>query len=427
MDDQKYQQLLKQCEKEDTQIQDEDKRKYLAKNGKLYTLQDQQEKRVLRIWEVEAVLLEAHGGLTRGHFRVKATTSCIRKRFWWPKMVNQISDYVESCEVCQKKNRRRMIPPMVPIEVEGPFDRIGIDFVGPLPVTSRGNQFILVATDYFTKYPEARATFNNRAATVAQFIFEEIICRHGCPKKIQTDRGSHFNCQLVKELCNQFNIKYIPVSPYHPQANGLVERFNGTLCTALAKFVQHEKDEWDRYIPGTLMAYRSTQQHTTKFSPSYLTYGREFRLPLDLEWGIEQSSPQTILERTAQIVTRFEPDQAQALANIQEQQPRQKKQHDKKAKQKEFYIGDKVLRHVTKLLTSHSAKFDDQWEGPFRIHQVFGNGTYKLRNMQDELIRAPAHGSRLKLYKEREFQPTVLIEPTPLQETTNEENTQEQQ
>ena len=125
-----------------------------------------------------------------------------------------------------------------------PFERIGIDFVGPLERTKDGNKYILVVTDYLTKWPEAEAMKEATAKNVVEFIYRKIICTHGCPKVILSDRGTHFRNKLVDGLCEKFEIKHKLSSPYHPQTNGLVERFNRTLCESLAK-VSERENEWD--------------------------------------------------------------------------------------------------------------------------------------------------------------------------------------
>src|SRR5205823_2423980 len=111
------------------------------------------------------------------------------------------------------------------IEAKEPFYMVGINFVGPLPITEKGNKYIIVAMDYFTKWPEAKAVKEATAKEVSTFILEEIICRHGCPKRILSDRGSHFNNEMIKELMGKFKIKHGFSTPYHPKTNGLVERF----------------------------------------------------------------------------------------------------------------------------------------------------------------------------------------------------------
>ena len=96
-----------------------------------------------------------------------------------------------------------------------------------------------------------------------------------------TDRGTHFVNELLDALCQQLGTKHSLSTAYHPQTNGLVERFNRTLCEALAKYANEEKDDWDLYIPSVLFAYRNMKHNTTKFEPFYLTYGRKATLPID--------------------------------------------------------------------------------------------------------------------------------------------------
>ena len=102
--------------------------------------------------------------------------------------------------------------------------------------------------DYFTKWPEAKPVKEATAKEVSKFIYEDIICRHGCPMKILSDRGSHFNNEMIKDLMEKFKIKWNFSTSYHPETNGLVERFNRTLGSALAKLSTN--DNWDTKISG---------------------------------------------------------------------------------------------------------------------------------------------------------------------------------
>src|SRR5206468_675499 len=113
------------------------------------------------------------------------------------------------------------------------------------------------------KWPEAKPMRDATAENVVKFIYERIICRHRCSKIIMSDRGTHFKNKLVDELCRKFEIKHKLSSPYHPQTNGLVERFNCTLCEALAK-VSEKENQWDEHIEQLLFAYRTTKHSTTK-------------------------------------------------------------------------------------------------------------------------------------------------------------------
>ena len=134
--------------------------------------------------------------------------------------------------------------------------------------------------NYFTKWPEAKPLPRATVEVTSDFIYNEIIYRHGCPKYLLSDRGTHFNNKIIKELTKKFEIKHLFSSPYHPQTNGLVERFNRTLCESLAKMV-NKVEEWDDYIIPILFAYRTSKQAATKMIPFFLIYEREAVLPLD--------------------------------------------------------------------------------------------------------------------------------------------------
>src|ERR1044071_1669824 len=129
----------------------------------------------------------------------------------------------------KKNNLIRMIPP---IDL---FQRWGIDIVGPLLMTEDGNRYIIVAINYFSKWTEARPLRHANAILVATFIYEEIICRYRPPTVIQSDQDTHFINQVIKQLTERFRIKHSISSAYHSQSNGLVERFNRTLCEGIAK------------------------------------------------------------------------------------------------------------------------------------------------------------------------------------------------
>jgi hypothetical protein len=211
-----------------------------------------------------------------------------------------------------------------PIPTHSPFYQVGIDFVGPLPVTANGNKYIIVAIDYLTKWPEARPVPQATAEETIKFIYEEIICHHGCPQKILTDRGTHFNNQLVDGLMNYFEIKHLLSTPYHPQTNGLVERFNRTLCESLAKLVT-KVDTWDEYVSPVLFAYRTSKNSTTKISPFYLVYGRQASLPLDNLSGNEER----LAERLTNLIDGLPHVREFTKQRIDQQQSKQKAYHDK--------------------------------------------------------------------------------------------------
>lgn len=118
------------------------------------------------------------------------------------------------------------------------MDRIAADILGELPITAKGNRYILVVSDYFTKWTEAFAMPNMEAKTVAKIMVEEVFVRLGTPRIIHSDQGRQFESELFREVCRLFHIEKTRTTAYHPQSDGMVERFNRTLTSMLSAFVQ---------------------------------------------------------------------------------------------------------------------------------------------------------------------------------------------
>ena len=263
-------------------------------------------------------------------------------------MYKDVQNYVRSCEVCQKRGKSKRKEPLHPIQVGRAFERIGIDLVGPLPITNRNNRYIIVATDYLTRWPEAKAVPDAGAETLAKFIFEEIVCRHGVPKIILSDNGKNFTSEVVRILCEKFLIKHIFSSPYHPQTNGMVERLNRTLCNSLAKVTENIED-WDLNISAVLFAYRTKRHTTTGYTPFHLVYGRQAILPIETVIPIdpvdsdeEISLENSILQRAFELIDELPYQHNAARENTIKSQKKQKVRFDSRIQKEKFEIRDKV-------------------------------------------------------------------------------------
>ena len=160
--------------------------------------------------------------------------------------------------------------------VPKPFQRNAMDIVGPLPKTRHGNRFILTVCDYATRYPEAISFPSTEAPRIARELVS-LFSRVGVPEEVLTDQGPNFMSTLLEKMYHILQIQHIRTSPYHPQTDGLVERFNGTLKAMLRKFVSRSQRDWDDYLPYMLFAYREVPQESTGFSPFELLYGRRVR------------------------------------------------------------------------------------------------------------------------------------------------------
>src|ERR1051325_3301390 len=270
----------------------------------------------------------------------------IVERYYWDGMYRDIREYVRTCEVCQKRGKSRRKEPLHPIKIGQVFERVGIDLVGPLPITNQKNRYIIVATDYLTRWPEVQAISDASAATLAQFIFTEIICRHGIPKIILSDQGPNFRSDMIRILCEKFLIRHKFSSPYHPQTNGMVERLNRTLCESLAKV--KGTDDWDLHIPAVLLAYRTKRHATTGYTLFQLVYGRqavlpiEALLPVELQEETEIDLQDSILHRAFELIDKLPDLQSNAQEKTKKSQQKQKEYFDTKIHPEIFELGDKV-------------------------------------------------------------------------------------
>ena len=172
-------------------------------------------------------------------------------------MYEDIRKYIQKCDLCQRKGKFKRSEPLHLIKTEDLFYRIRINIVRPLPRIQNGNRYIITAMDYMTKWSEARALSEANVRQFANFIYEDIICKHGCLQCILSDRGTHFNNQLVAELINKFKIKHNFFTLYHPQTNELIEHFNRTLSELLVKLREY-KEDWDLFIAPVLFTYQTS-------------------------------------------------------------------------------------------------------------------------------------------------------------------------
>ena len=370
-----------------------------VKNGKLYKKKkDSKIVRVLQEDKTETILYMVHNHEMGGHFGIDSTYNKIAERYYWKGMYEDTKKYIKFCDNCQRRGQKGGKSYLNPIEVGEPFERIGIDFVGPLEKTRRGNRYILVVTDYLTKWPEAKVMKDTTATNVVKFIYKIIICRYECPKIILSDRGTHFKNKLVEELCEKFEIKHKLSAPYHSQTNGLVERFNCTLCESLAK-VSEKENQWDEHIEQVLFAYRTTKHTTTKRTPFFMTYGREATLPIDeIEIQENISERESILKRTYDIINLTE-EREEARNNVRKSQEKQKERYDKKiGEETKLKIGDKVLLKDAAKEKQWSGKLAPKWKGPYYIHKEIGKGAYKLRTLNGKVLKTSHNVKHVKKY-----------------------------
>ncbi|XP_063334795.1 uncharacterized protein si:ch211-282j22.3 isoform X2 [Pelmatolapia mariae] len=356
------------------------KGEFLLKDGILYRQQGSALQLVVPRAVQKVVLSLGHSIPWAGHLGKHKTMARIRKYFHWPGMRSDVTLFCKSCPQCQKSSLK--IPSRAPLQslpiISTPFERLGMDIVGPLERSKAGNRYMLVVTDYATKYPEVFPLRSIKAKAVALCLIQ-FFSRVGFPREILTDRGTNFMSTLLKQVYQLLGIKSLRTTPYHPQTDGLTERFNQTLKQMLRKFVNETGTDWDQWLPYLLFAYREVPQASTGFSPFELLYGHEVRGPLSLlretwEGDQERSQAVNVVSYVVQMRERLEKMTELAQAHKAEAQQHQKAWYDQSARQRSFSPGQKVLV----LLPSDDSKLLAKWQGPYEIQKKLGQTTYKV-------------------------------------------------
>ena len=321
-----------------------------------------------KIYRKKAIC-ECHGTILSGHDALKKTYLRITNAYFWPNMKKDIQAHIDSCLQCQvrKKSTAKPTPLQTLPTVDQPNQRVHIDLFGPLKTSGQGNKMVLVMTDAFTKYAEAIAIPDKQAETVAMEIFVHWICRFGSPIQIHSDNGTEFVNKLNKELFKLLEIKHTTTTPAHPQCNAQAEVFNKTMAKYLASFVDESTLDWEQYLPALQFSYNTSYHSTIATTPFELLYGMKPRTPSIPGQDVQRkfygesfaSERLQILQKARQI----------AKEHIEEKQEIYKKQHDKKAKDHDFSIGQQVWYLQTEFIGKNK-KLAPKYIGPATIIEI---------------------------------------------------------
>jgi RNase H-like domain found in reverse transcriptase/Reverse transcriptase (RNA-dependent DNA polymerase)/Integrase zinc binding domain/Integrase core domain/Zinc knuckle/Aspartyl protease len=355
-----------------------------------------------------------HDDSIAGHLGVDKTYERILRRYFWDGMHTAITEYVRTCESCQRRKSSTRVGQLdigPPSTASYPFERISIDVLGPLPVTSRRNRYCLCVIDIFSRFPMIFPIPNQRTATIATTLIEKVFLEFGFPAEILSDRGSNFVSDLFKQILDLFKVRKITTLAYRPQTNGVVERFNHSLVTMVSHFVALDQQDWDSWIPYVLFAFRSAPHATLGHSPFFLLFGREPRFPLDHVLGARGPNSTSMKPDDeaylADVAQRYRFAQDTVARRIQSVARARDVLNSQIVNRMSFDIGDKVLRWRPQLKDpkGKSKKLSKQWEGPFVIvdkqerHNTYAivpvNSKGKLSKVQKSTI---CQASRLKRY-----------------------------
>ena len=367
------------------------------------------------------VLTACHDDQTGSHFGIDKTYQTIRDRYFWKGMFRDVENWIKSCTSCSTKKNPKVIgkAPLIPIPVDGPFDRVAVDVLGPLPPSTAGNRYIIVFSDYLTRWPEAFCCPNADAQTVAKLLYNEIICRHSSPRSLLSDRGANFLSKVVTETCRFMGIKKSNTSGYHPQCDGVVERFNRTLMTSLSMYTNSNQTDWDTFVPSVLFAYRvSPATQGSLHSPFMLLYGRNPKLPIDTRLIKPKQFTKTIDEHLAKTIIKLEVLHETARSNIAKAQQTYKEYYDRNARDPRFEIGDLVWVYTPRTKKGLTKKLSHFWHGPFQIVGKVSDTTFKVRTSDNRGIPKAIHANRMKPFYSQDSRPSQPL-------TANDDGSQE--
>ena len=340
---------------------------------------------------IASVLEDAHAVPMSGHQGINRTVARVAASFFWPGWRRDVANFVRGCKSCQQRKDPVTVHPVpaIPVISNGPNDLIAMDLQGPLNLTAEGNQYILVIQDLFTKYVAVVGIKDASGIAVADAFLKHWIGTFGIPHRLLTDNGRNLGSAVLEDVTVLLKIKRVWTSPYRPQTDGSVERFNRTLNAMLSHYVNHLQDNWDEYLPLLALAYNSTYNYSAQQTPYYLMMGRqaptvtEFLVHVpggqDTVGGGEmrhamkvalQASYDNIIRRQQQ---KFELAQQQ----LQSTQP--------------YALGDEVLILDLTTPVGLKPKHRRRWIGPFTVSAVTGPLSYivrKVNSLQEYRVHA---------------------------------------
>jgi hypothetical protein len=249
---------------------------------------------------------------TGGHMGINATQQRVVRRFYFSGIHKFVEVFVGNCIACQRKigKAKDQRHTLFSTQEGMPFQKISIDFVGPLKSSSKGNVYLFTVKDCFSRWLEAFPIREATAEAAVEVLQHHIFARHGVPEQIHSDQGSQFTGELFQEICDLLRVERTQTPAYNPKSNA-VERSHRDLNSIIRALVQETDQDWEEVLPVALLALRTARNRHTGVTPFWALHGREARLPIDIVYGnpTERQQHKTIyaydLLRRLQITYRY--------------------------------------------------------------------------------------------------------------------------
>jgi len=354
----------------------------------------------------KSILRHFHGSPLTGHLGIAKVLPLVNKRYHWPGLTKDVKRWVKGCATCQKRkqHRRNNYGTFKSKISEFPWERACMDLVGPLPESDNHNRYILTIVDTFSRWPIAIPLPNKETSVIAEAIYKNLICIHGCPKELFSDQENNLMAEAIRKMCETLGIKRLTSSCYAPWQNGHVERFHRFLGASLSMYASRKKKDWDKWLDCVLFTYRVSVHAQTGESPYKILYNRDPILGADL---ITQSFPGTENETPTDEISKemlewfkILADKQRKISGIAMEKKNKNRKEPKFQKDDWILIYEPPVTHTT--LKRHwkvPRKFQDVLTGPHRITGEVKNAkgewmVYHTRRKKEENI----HISRIVKY-----------------------------
>ncbi|KAK2442753.1 protein NYNRIN [Trifolium repens] len=365
--------------------------------------------------EAYIAISDVHSGTCGSHQTGhKMKWLLFRQGLYWPSMLKDCIEFAKGCQECQRHSGIQHVPAseLHSIVKPWPFRGWALGLIGEIkPASSKNQRYILVGIDYFTKWIEAIPLPNVDQEAVINFIQNYIIYRFGIPETITTDQGSVFTGRKMQEFAQETGFRLLTSTPYYAQANGQVEAANKIIINLIKKHIAQKPRNWHKTLDQVLWACRNSPKESTNTTPFRLTYGHDAVLPVEihLQSARVQRQMEIPLDHYYQMMSDelidLDEERLNALEVLTRQKERVAKAYNKRVKFKSFDIGELVWKVILPMDKKDRilGKWSPNWEGPFKIIQVYSNGAYEIEELTPEKGTLGINGKYLKKYK-----PTLL-------------------
>jgi transposase InsO family protein len=320
----------------------------------------------------EVMLHRFHASREGMHLGVDKTAMNLSSVCYWKGMRSDIQDYIRSCDSCArvKNPNQRIRVPMKNFPPSHVLETVCSDLCGPFPVSDRGNRWIVVFTDQFSKFCEIQAMPDATAETLAKVYVEEFVTRYGTPINLLSDQGSNYMSSVMKKVNEMLEIKHKRTSPYHPATNGQAERLIKLVKFCLAHVVSEDQQDWDTYLGYIRMAVNQSWHAATNTSPAYVFFGRSMMTPTKLLLPRAPAPPVAegrfaeMMEQKMQNIW----DKVRKYLQISKQA--QKIYYDRKLVPANLDVGDRVYKYDPRGKPGLATKLLQHWVGPYIVTKI---------------------------------------------------------